>query len=117
MAKILQLDLDGVLTEDADTRYNDLSGTYTHRKPRRRAIELAAKAMEAGWTVIIYTGRREEQRRLTENWLYERNVRYHFLLMGKPYYTVQVDDRVAGASVDEQLKAVEKLLGRRNASG
>ena len=111
MARVICFDIDGVLTEDTDTSHEDLAGSYTYRKPRHRAIDLCLRAYEAGWYVLLYTGRRESQRRLTEDWLHERGIHYHALMMGKPYFSYVIDDRVLGVSVDQQLDEFEKFLG------
>lgn len=93
MAKVLAFDLDGVLTVDPNVNHNDLVGSYVYARPNIEAKHLMDFAYENDWTVVIYTGRREEQRRLTENWLYAHGFHYHFLIMGKAYYTYLIDDR------------------------
>lgn len=111
MARVLCFDIDGVLTEEADTNHEDLAGTYVYRRPSKRARELVLRAYDSGWYVVLYTGRREAHRRITEDWLYAHGFHYHALFMGKPYFTYLVDDRVIGISVKKQLDAVEHLLG------
>jgi len=110
MAQVVCFDLDGVLSLDSKTNHSDLSGTYAGRIPNDKARSLMKKAYMAGYTVIVFTGRREINRRITEDWLALNDFHYHFLLMGKPYYTVFIDDRVAGASVDQQLDALDSII-------
>lgn len=107
MANVICFDIDGVLTEDIDTKQEDLCGTYIYRRPRARARDLILKAMQAGWYVLLFTGRREAQRRITEDWLHAHGFHYHALEMGKPYYSYVIDDRLLGISVDEQLNVFE----------
>lgn len=110
MADVLCFDIDGVLTEEDSTNHADLAGSYIYRRPRVRARALCLRAYDAGLTVILFTGRREAQRRITEDWLHAHGFHYHFLFMGKPYFTWIVDDRVLGVTVDQQLDALENAL-------
>lgn len=114
MAQVICFDIDGFLTVDTSTRHEDLAGSYIYREPRPRAKEVMLKAYEAGWYVLLFTGRREQQRRITEDWLHAHGFHYHHLQMGKPYFTYILDDRVLGATVDEQLDAFERVLNGSN---
>lgn len=40
-------------------------------------IDAVARLYDAGWTVVMCTGRRETQREATEKWLADNGVRYH----------------------------------------
>lgn len=110
MAKVICFDIDGVLTEDCDNDVEDLTGKYIYRRPRVRARELAYRAYRSGFYVLLYTGRKEAQRRVTEDWLHANGFHYHRLEMGKPYYTWIIDDRVCGLSVDRQLEHFEYIV-------
>ena len=93
MAKVICFDIDGVLTLEADTDHQDLAGTYATRNVNPEAKRLINQAVDSGWTVTLYTGRKEGVRKLTENWLFANGIEYHFLFMDKPYFTYFVDDR------------------------
>jgi uncharacterized HAD superfamily protein len=108
MAKVVCFDIDGVLTKETDTNHQDLAGSYIYRSPNPVAKETMRKAYDAGFTVILHTGRREAHRRITEDWLHAHGFHFHFLFMGKPYFTKVIDDRVCGVTVDQQLEAFEK---------
>lgn len=110
MANVICFDIDGVLTEEADTKHADLAGTYIYRSPNYRARDLMARAYSAGYYVLLYTGRREAHRRLTEDWLHSHGFHYHRLEMGKPYFSYFIDDRILGASVDDQLDALAEMI-------
>ncbi|UCG53521.1 MAG: hypothetical protein JSW58_08185 [Candidatus Latescibacterota bacterium] len=99
MAKVLAYDIDGILTIESDTKHEDLPGTYTYRSPNPRTKAQIFRAFKQGWTVVFFTGRRENQRRITEDWLSMHGFHWHFLIMGKPYFTYFVDDR--NRTVDE----------------
>jgi len=103
MARVICFDIDGVLTREADTKPEDLTGTYAYRSPNTEAIEVVRQAIAAGWTIILHTGRKEGHRRLTENWLFAHNIPYHFLFMDKPYYRYVVDDRAVSI---EKLRSI-----------
>jgi hypothetical protein len=110
MASVICFDIDGVLTEEAKTNHRDLAGSYVYRRPRERAREAMHRAYDAGWYVVLFTGRREAHRRITEDWLFSHGFHYHHLVMDKPYFTYIIDDRILGASVDDQLACFEELL-------
>lgn len=110
MAQVICFDIDGVLTEESDTDHRDLAGTYVYRGVRKRALELSLRAYNSGLYVLFFTGRREAHRRITEDWLVLHGFHYHSLVMGKPYFTWVIDDRVLGVSVDQQLDELERML-------
>jgi len=104
VANVICFDIDGVLTIEAKTDYQDLAGTYIYRGPNLKAKAVMDKAYDSGWTVVLYTGRREVQRRITEDWLYSHKFHYHFLIMNKPYYSLMIDDRtITLENFDEML--------------
>ena len=59
MADVICFDIDGVLTLDSDTDHQDLSGTYATRQVNKRVKGLIARAIKEGWTVTLFTGRKE----------------------------------------------------------
>jgi hypothetical protein len=105
MADIIAFDLDGIIAVEAHAPDKVRADSYATRTINHHVKALMETAFENGWTVYIYTGRREEERKLTENWLYAHGVKYHLLLMDKPYYTFIVDDR--SRTVDEMWTIVE----------
>jgi hypothetical protein len=101
--KVIAFDLDGVLTLPQNINHADPAGSYVYAQPNYQTKQIMLDAMEAGWVVVIYTGRREEQRKLTENWLYSNGFQYHYLIMGKAYYTYIVDDRACSLEQISQI--------------
>lgn len=67
---------------------------YTERTPNEDTVALMRDLMGDGHTVILWTGRRESRRRITEDWLDLHSVPYDFLFMGKPSFDVFVDDKM-----------------------
>lgn len=102
MAKVICYDIDGVCTVDTDTKHDDLAGSYIYRKPNHEVRHQMMRAYDQGWTVILFTGRREAQRRITEDWLHAHQFWYHFLFMGKPYFTYIIDDRARSVEQFDQ---------------
>ena len=92
IAKIIEFDIDGILTVETEFDPEDPPGTYIYRSPNIPNIDLLKKAHSLGWTVVLHTGRREEQRRITESWLSQHKIPYHFLFMGKPLCKYRIDD-------------------------
>jgi len=91
-ARIIEFDIDDTLTTSSDLNFDDKAGSYIYRKPDEKMIKLVKQAHQQGWTVIIHTGRREPQRLITESWLEQHNIPYHFLHMNKPLCTYRIDD-------------------------
>lgn len=91
-AKIVEFDIDGTLTEPHELHHDDKAGSYIYAKPNQSMIKLVREAFNAGWTITMHTGRRWEQKRLTESWLAQHNIPYHFLIMGKHPCTYRIDD-------------------------
>lgn len=90
---IIAFDIDGVCTEDFSTHWNDPAGSYTYRKASERTKTVMDQLMKQGHTVIVYTGRDEIWRPMTERWLRMNGFRYHFLFFGKLPFSLLVDDR------------------------
>ncbi len=86
---IVAFDIDGVL---ADTKGEGIDA-YADALPRPEAIALIKEFRDAGDVVILWTGRRESRRRITEDWLDLNGVDYDFLFMGKPRFDFFIDDK------------------------
>jgi hypothetical protein len=109
VAKIIAFDLDGTLTVGSATDHEDRTGTYAFRRPDFGMRDRMRRSYESGWTVVIFTGRPEGDRPLTENWLYANNFLYHYLFMGKIYYSYLIDDRArTSADIDAILDQEEE---------
>lgn len=108
MAKIIEFDLDGTLTKSAHYDFTNMAGCYMSRQPNLDMIALVHEADRCGWTIVIRTGRKERQRRLTETWLQEHGVPYHFLFMDKGLCTYRIDDANITAEEFKQVLADEK---------
>ena len=86
---IYVVDIDGTI---CDTPY----GNYFSAKPIKERIEKLNKLYDEGNEIIYYTARGSKTRvrwqQLTENQLKEWGVKYHKLVMGKPYGDHYIDD-------------------------
>jgi len=80
---------------------------YTKTKPLKKAIEIINKLYEAGHTIIIFTSRGMvsgiDRTELTKKQLEKWGVKYHKLIMGKPYADVYIDDKSV-KSVEEAIQ-------------
>ena len=112
MAKVLCYDIDGVLTNENGTQHTDLAGTYIYRSPNLEVREQMRRAYAAGWTITLFTGRREAQRRITEDWLHEHGFHYHYVFFGKPYFTYFVDDRARSVAEIDEIIAVDEAVSK-----
>ncbi len=109
MAKVICYDIDGVCTEEGATVHDDLAGTYIYRRPNLRTRDQMRRAYNQGWTVTLYTGRREAYRRITEDWLHSHGFHYHFLFMDKPYFNYVIDDRGRSLNEFDSLLEIESV--------
>ena len=99
---IVVVDLDEVLCKA--TPWWD----YVNAEPIRENIEKVNKLYNMGYGIWIHTSRFECDREVTERWLKEHGVKYHRLIMGKPWATHYIDDKNY-LSLDEVLHhALEK---------
>jgi hypothetical protein len=103
MAEVIAFDIDGVLTVEDSSNYEDMAGSYAYRTPNKENIALVNEAVSKGWCVVLFTGRHEGYRKLTENWLFAHGVNYHFLIMDKPYFKYIVDDRARNVSEIKEI--------------
>ena len=84
-------DLDGTLADDSHRwhyveRSNDWDSYYaacSADKPIEHVIAIARSLLEAGYKLAIVTGRSEQIRRETEQWLLAHGVLYDVLIMRK----------------------------------
>lgn len=102
------IDVDGTLSYWNDDR------DYINFKPRQEVIDKINKLYEDGHTIIINTARgmnslngdmdkiREEVYPVLSEWLKNNGVKYHKLIMNKPWGHFYVDDR--NLSIEDFLK-------------
>ena len=125
--KTVVFDIDGTLADvrwrrhfvegspkDFDSFYEAMDGDG----PRVEIVELCRMYFNAGWYVLIFTGRPESYREKTESWLEKNNIPYYELHM-RPYnMRYEADhivkqkmlnniDRPVNVAVDDRQKVVE----------
>ena len=90
--KIFYIDIDGVIFEHDKSRLD-----YYNIKPIKKNIEKINKLYKEGHAIILWTNRGGltgiDWTKTTEMQLKKYNVKYHRLIMDKPYYDVFIDDR------------------------
>lgn len=106
---IYAFDIDGVLTWETQEGVD----AYTTRTPNWDAVDLLRELRYGGHVVILWTGRRESRRRITEDWLDLHNVPYDFLFMGKPRFDVFVDDKALTVKQIKEELHDDKMQGMR----
>jgi len=95
------IDMDGVICEERPTFERSLACEVPGARRMLEEFRLA------GYRIIIHTARSWSELAVTERWLYEHEIPYDQLVMGKPVADVVVDDR-AVSSLEE---AAEMLHG------
>ena len=91
---IIYCDIDGVLCNNTD-------GDYDEARPFPEAIARINQLYVEGHHIVLWTARGTttgtDWRELTQRQLTLWGVRYHRLLLGKPYYDLLIDDRARSA--------------------
>lgn len=89
MRETIACDIDGILTKET-------SGVpYAKRTPEMTNIKwLNCMKITKNVRVILWTSRRESDRKTTEKWLAKYGVMYDLIIFGKMRYTHIVDDKM-----------------------
>jgi hypothetical protein len=98
--KTVVVDLDGVICDERATFERSLAEPL----PGARTSLMAMRA--DGWTIIIHTARSWAEYHMTRQWLYDYDIPFDELVMGKPTATLLVDDR-AVSSLEEAIEAIQ----------
>ena len=80
-------DLDGTICSP-ERIYNK-----QYAKPNKRLIKEINELYNSGDSIIIFTNRNSLEWRATTDWLKVNKVKYHQLIMNKPYYDVYIGDK------------------------
>lgn len=78
-------DLDGVLCEETKP--------YRKAKPIWKGIHLLNDFKKRKYKIIIYTSRRERDKKLTKEWLKKYKIKYDKLIFNKPKANFYIDDK------------------------
>jgi uncharacterized HAD superfamily protein len=90
MSKITIFDIDGTLTDIKDRviyikgekkNWGNFWKGMENDRPKAAIINLCNTMFEAGFYIILCTGRYEKYRKITENWLSKYEVKYHEMRM------------------------------------
>lgn len=88
---IIFIDIDGTICNTPDV--TDYSKSY----PIKENIKIANDLFDKGHTIIYWTARgtvtKKDWRSVTEKQFKKWKVKYHELMMGKPYYDLFIDDK------------------------
>lgn len=97
--KRIAVDVDGTLTKKAafpdiwEITNNQLWAQYENAEPNQKMIDWVNKKYDEGNLIYIFTSRNNLHQRVTKKWLDKHGVKYHYILMDKPYYDIIVDDK------------------------
>jgi uncharacterized HAD superfamily protein len=93
------VDLDGTLTKKGlfpdiwELTPKELWKIYEEVEPDNDMIEKVNQLYSAGNLIYIFTARTNLHQRITKKWLDKHKVKYHYILMDKPYYDIIIDDK------------------------
>ena len=99
LRKRIAVDIDGTLTEKGKfpdifkTTPEDLLKSYKEVTPNKFMIDWVNKMYDKGYVIFLFTSRSDLFQSHLKEWLKENHVKYHYYIMGKPYYDMIVDDK------------------------
>lgn len=97
--KRIAFDLDGTLTKKGyfpniwDITPKQLLEEYEKVKPDKKMIKIINRLYDMGYIVYIFTSRSNLFQRQTKKWLDRNGVKYHYIVVDKPYFDRIVDDK------------------------
>jgi len=97
--EIVAVDMDGTLCEAYDfTDWMHHPPKYwmevmANLKPIQKTIDYVNKLSDEGAEVYIFTARDDIYTQMTIDWLKKNKVKYEWIQMKKPFYTLFIDDR------------------------
>jgi len=112
--KRIAVDVDGTLTKEGQfpqiwgMTIKDLYNFYESVEPNVGMIEWVNKMYDKGFVIFLFTSRSDLTQAQLKSWLKKHKVKYHFYVMGKPYYDIIVDDKAI--NVDDKAKLNNLLL-------
>jgi uncharacterized HAD superfamily protein len=106
------VDLDGTLSKQAffpniwDITPTELWDLYEEVEPNLEMIKIINERYAAGDLIFIFTSRGNLWQRQTKKWLDKHKVKYHYIIMDKPYYDIFIDDKGyrPEEAVDKKIK-------------
>lgn len=87
---LIAVDIDGILTVETEG-YGEIA--YTNRTPQLDAIQIVNQQKGKGNTIILYTARYPEDKKVTVAWLKRYKVKYDRIIFGKLQYDLLIDDK------------------------
>lgn len=97
--KTVVVDMDGVICEEMPTFERSLAQPITGARSAMQALR------DDEWTIIIHTARSWAEYEMTMRWLYDHDIVFDQLVMGKPLATMVIDDR-AVTSLEDAVRAL-----------
>lgn len=94
--KIYCIDIDGVLTVPFNFKgisSDEYGEAYKIQQPNMEIINKVNVLYDNQHIIILHTARWHQDFDITEQWLNEHGVKYHHLVVGKPYADFYVDDK------------------------
>lgn len=96
--KVICFDIDGTLTNECfiesflTDSIMDHKNWFARATPNRKIIKALNKLYKSN-TIVLFTKRDDCHHDITTNWLKTNKVKYHRLIMQKPYYDFIIDDK------------------------
>jgi len=78
---IFLIDIDGTICDDIN---NEDFLLFPYASPYHNSQNTINKWYDEGNTIVFFTARTDEHRKVTEEWLKKHNFKYHSLIMNKP---------------------------------
>ena len=100
--KTIVVDMDGVLCHERKTFERSLASPIDGARAAMHGLR------QSGHVIIIHTARSWSEYQMTREWLWDNDIPYDELVMGKPVADIVIDDRAVRFS--DWASALEGLL-------
>jgi len=114
----IAIDIDGTIADFSKVNFgkvNKNTSELLKAKPIKGALEAVNKLYKQGHTVVFYTSRNDESRKVTREWLKKHGFSFHHIVMRKFVAHVYIDDRaINGCNWKQVMKEMRNpdLPGR-----
>ena len=102
--KRIAIDVDGTLTKQGlfpniyEITQDELAKIYEKAEPDLEMIRIVNEYHKKGHIIYIFTSRNDLHERITKKWLDKYGVKYDFMIMNKPYFSLYVCDSSVNVS-------------------
>jgi len=102
--KFICFDLDGTICSEERTFRKQ------YAMPSKEMTDLINELYDEGHHIMIFTGRNSLEWQATQEWLEQNNVKYHQLIMNKPFFDYYICDKAICYNPEDGAEALRKKI-------